>query len=150
MALLLYTADEVMAKGLLIVGFSATRLAGVMRKTRLAWFESHFGVAPVVYSEIWEDLQTPAIAEARIDTKKRGVTIDNFLQSIYFIKVYPTEIQRSALSGYSDRTDRKWGWYFLGKIAALKGLKVLCHRSTLLGLLLILKINPLIICSVFL
>jgi len=123
-SLVVYPADELLVKGLEMAGYDETRQKRVQRATNLDIFQSHLGSAPVVYAEIWEDLQTTTIPEARIDTTKRSVTIENFFHAMHFIKRYPEEIERAGKSGTCTKHVRNWGWYFLEKIAALKHEKV--------------------------
>ena len=129
----IYTPDEVLSEGLVVAGFDHARQKRVQRKTNVERFVDYFGVAPAVYAEIWEDLQTTsivfrasngALVPARMDTTMASVTLQNFLLALHFIKAYPTEKQRAGKSGRCERFMRKWGWYFLERIAALKKKKV--------------------------
>jgi hypothetical protein len=67
------TADEILRKGLNLVGLDRDRQRNMCRATNLQRFKSQYGSMPVVYAQIWEDLQTTAIPEARIDNKKTDV-----------------------------------------------------------------------------
>jgi hypothetical protein len=122
------TADEILSKGLLMVGFDVSRQQRVKRSTNLERFRSHFGSNPVVYAQIWEDLQTTDLPEARITD---DATVDLFLTGIHFLKIYPTENERSGLFKLCTTTARKWGWYFSLKVQALKGKKVSLLHTTL-------------------
>jgi hypothetical protein len=51
--------------------------------------------------QIWEDLQTTEIPEARIDTNT--TTVDSFLMRIHFLKCYLTETERAALLESASR-----------------------------------------------
>ena len=53
----LLTADELLRKGLELVGFDCSRQQRVCRATNLQRFKGHYGSNPVVYVQIWEDLQ---------------------------------------------------------------------------------------------
>jgi len=119
-----YSADEVMQKGLRLVGCSKSRQQRVQRKTNLDRFQSHFGAPPIVCADIWLDLQTTPNLNARIDTTKQAVTIKQFLCALHFLKRHPTEEERSAQFKKSKRHLRDWGWYFVTRIAALKRMKV--------------------------
>lgn len=62
------TADEVMHIGLQYVGYNQRQLQ-VCRETLLSRFRSHYGSNPIVYSELFEDLKTTLIQNARIEGK---------------------------------------------------------------------------------
>ena len=113
------TADEILRKGLLLVGFNVRRQQNVQRKTNVERFKDHFGSDPVVYAQIWEDLQMTENPEARISEK---ATADAFLQAIHFLR--RTEGERSGTFKMCKTTAREWGWYFAGKVQALKQEKV--------------------------
>lgn len=119
-AAVVVTADEMLAKGLELHGFDRTsKVSCLLKKSR---FKSLYGSQPVVYAQIWEDLQTTAIQEARVDA--RTTTIDHFLMSLHFLKCYPKESKLAADFKISEKTVRKWSWYFIKKIQALKQEKV--------------------------
>jgi hypothetical protein len=61
------TLDEFLWKGLQLVGFDhAGCQQGVCRATNLMRFRAHYGSNPVVYAQIWEDLQmTVALDDAK-------------------------------------------------------------------------------------
>jgi hypothetical protein len=63
------TADEILRKGLLLVGFDIRRQDKVSKASNLRHFRAHYGSNPVAYAQIWEDIQTTVIIEARIDDK---------------------------------------------------------------------------------
>ena len=86
------TADELLHQGLRFVGNELHCIQNVSRRrTNVDRFKSHYGSDPVVYAQIWEDLQLTRIPEARIDT--RTVISRHFMMAIYFLKCYPTEAQ---------------------------------------------------------
>ena len=113
-----------MAEGLKMAGYSTARQQNVQRKTNVERFKSAFGVPPVVYAEIWDELQTSNSAEVRVDTTKAAVNLFNFLHAIHFIKEYPTEDNRAGKAGRCNTYVRDWGWYFLERVAALRAKKV--------------------------
>lgn len=124
MVLVLYTADEVLEDGLLLYGFSKARQQRVKRDTNLELFRSRFGIHPVVVAQVWEDFQTTNIPAARIDTPKGNVSLASFLHTLCFLKTYPTENNRRGDTGLCRTTARKWGWYFVERMVALKADKV--------------------------
>jgi hypothetical protein len=125
------TPDEMMRKGLELCGFDERRQNKVCRAKNIRRFKAHYGSSPVVYAQIWEDLQTTRIRAARIDG---NACVDSFLMAIHFLKVYPTEEVLSGLFKICDRSVRKWVWYYVTKIQALKKEKVrqlICTRLRL-------------------
>ena len=65
--LVILTEDEMLFKGLELVGFTLDRMENVERDTNIERFKAHYGSIPFVYAQIWEDLQTTDIPEARVD-----------------------------------------------------------------------------------
>ena len=61
-----YSANEVLEKGLTFFGISRKQQEKVTLNTNLEDFCVHFGSPPEVCASIWEALQTTAIDEARI------------------------------------------------------------------------------------
>jgi hypothetical protein len=112
---------EMMYRGLGIAGFDEDRVARVQHPLNERRFRSWFGSNPNVCAQIWEDLLTTEIAEARIPLNSDP---DYFLMALYFLKVYSTEEHRSGTFGIGERTVRKWSWYFVAKLSALKAQKV--------------------------
>jgi len=86
-------------------------------------FKSSYGSLPVVLAHIWEDLQTTTIPEAKIN---RAATkhFDRCLMAFYFLKVYPTEKREAGIFNVDEKTGRKWRWYFVEKVRALKKQKI--------------------------
>jgi hypothetical protein len=118
------TADEILAKGLELQGFErTTRQSKASHSLNVSRFKSFYGSHPIVYAQLWEDLQTTAIPEARVDA--RTTTIDYFLMSLYFLKCYPKESKLAGDFKIGEKTARTWIWdFFIKKIQALKGEKV--------------------------
>ena len=115
------TADEILRKGLLLVGFSIRRQQNVQRKTNIARFKAHFGSDPVVYAHIWEDLHSSENEDLLVSER---ASADSFLQGMHFLKCYPKENEREGTFKTCRTTARKWGWYFAEKVQALKEEKV--------------------------
>ena len=80
------TPDELLWRGLVLVGFNGARIAKVKRSSSLSCFRSFYGSNPIVYAEIWQDLQTSLIHEARITTDAVFVNLDSFLLAICFLE----------------------------------------------------------------
>ena len=116
------TSDEFLGLGLERVGFQRHRQQKVSREANLKRFNAHYGSNPVVYAQIWEDLQTTTIPEARIDIKKTDPV--SFLMGVHFLKRYPTEHEQAGIFKLCEKTARKWAWYYARKLQALKEQKV--------------------------
>jgi hypothetical protein len=128
--LVIYTADEILSIGLTLMGFPHERQESVSRDKNLDRFRSHYGSNPVVYAQIWEDLQLTDIEDARIDAPT-AKSLKYFLMSINFLKCYPVRNVQEGDFGISDRTAREKSWLFLKKIQALKAEKVSLHYCAL-------------------
>jgi hypothetical protein len=118
---MIVTPDEMMHKGLKLGGFNERQIKNAGLALKYTRFKSWFGSHPVVYAQIWEDLLTTEIVEARILPKH---DVDYFLMALYFLKTYPNEELRSGMLKLGEKTVRKWTWYFVEKMSALKALKV--------------------------
>jgi hypothetical protein len=62
------TADKILRKGLVLVGYDCRRQDKVSRATNLGRFRAHYRSNPVDYAQIWEYLQITATPEARIES----------------------------------------------------------------------------------
>jgi len=116
------TADQFLHRGLRLVGFDDGQLARARRETKLEDFRSFFGPNPVVLAQIFEDLQTTAVDDARVEGRDLDVT--RYLMAFFFLKVYPTENCKKPVYKVCVKTARKWCWYYCSKIQALKSVKV--------------------------
>lgn len=133
------TADEFLQKGLELAGFDRDRHRRVCRASNLSRFRSFYGSNPIVYAQIWEDLQANETPE---DASKMDP--DSFLMALHFLTRYPTEQELSGLFKICEKTARTWSWIYVQKIAALKGQKV----SLVLTSLFMQKISSILIDSV--
>lgn len=125
MLLQIFSPSQVLRIGLKIVGMSADRQKKQQRKTNIEDFRAHYGTDPFILAQIWEDLQRVNVAEARIDTTKtRSVHLKNFLRTHHFLMRYETEKCRKVRINNTEKTVRKWQWYFIEKMIALRVLKV--------------------------
>jgi len=124
----IYSPDQVLRRGLSMAAsaeWKSARLWKQKHSVLVADFKAVYGAHPIVLSAIWLRLQTTEIAAARIDTsKKRSIHLKNFLRSMHFLKRYPTETIRKYQSGNTRKTVRKWCWYFVEHIAALRDEKI--------------------------
>jgi hypothetical protein len=125
--MLIATPDEILWKGLEMGGFNHRRQQRVKRDTCLRRFRALYGSNPIVYAEIIEDLQTTHIVKARVDPKK--MSVEKLLVAMNFLKCYQSEEVRAGQFNKSEKTARKWGWFYSKKIQALKDQKIVWPES---------------------
>jgi hypothetical protein len=75
------TADELLRKGLELVGFEYHRQQNVSRETNLQRFRGHYGSNPIVYAQLWEDLSLQ-MTEA-LDEDAWKMDPDSFLMTLH-------------------------------------------------------------------
>ena len=80
--MLIVTADEMLQKGLQLGGYNLFHQEKVQQSKNLTYFRALYGSNPIVYTQIFEDLQTTKIEEAQVDAKT--VCIDLFLMAMHF------------------------------------------------------------------
>jgi hypothetical protein len=69
---MILTPDYMMHRGLELGGFSARQIKKAGLALKYTRFKGHFGSHPVVCAQIWEDLLTTEIVEARILPNRRS------------------------------------------------------------------------------
>jgi hypothetical protein len=111
--LVVYTADEILSIGLSLTRIDTFRQEKVDRETNLDRFRSLLGLNPVVYAQIWEDLQTTDIHDARIDGATAKTGIRYFLMSIYFLKNDPAGPLQESSFRVNVCTAHEKNWYNL-------------------------------------
>jgi len=116
---LILSAEEFLEAGLTVIGFDV----GNSHKTNLRRFKSFYGSIPLVYAEMWEDLQASQNPNAHVEAKSIK-DVRRFLLAIFFLKVYATESITAAFFKFSEKTARKWAWHYAKKIRALKEEKI--------------------------
>lgn len=112
------TEDEMLKAGLQLIGWNEASILRVKAVTNHQKFVGAFGGLPHVLAKIWEDLLTTSIEDARIDPTKHS--LEDFLATMHFLYRYPTEIEGCNLWKRTRTTTRKWNWFFVEKIRALK------------------------------
>lgn len=123
------SVDEVLSIGLKMFGFDEFRQKRQCRQSNVDDFKAHFGAQPIVLAQIWEDLQTTTIAEARIKTStcQNGmVAILTFLRSNHCLMLmrHPTEREGKGQSGNCKKTFSKRNWCFIQRMQAVREDKV--------------------------
>lgn len=121
MAHRIITSEDFLRIGLVLSGFGITRQLTVEPGTNVRRFKSHYGPSPVVCAAIWADLLA-ADKEACIVPVPGA--LDKFFLCLNFLKTYATEEKLSGFSKLHEKTARKWTWFFVSKLQALKAKKV--------------------------
>jgi len=111
------THDQILRRGLDIAGFDYARQNNVMMATNLEHFHQHYGVTASVLAQLWTDLQTTDIEDAKIPAKY--MKLDYFLMTLHFLKRYKIDGELAGMFKVHEETVRDWIWYFQGKIANL-------------------------------
>jgi hypothetical protein len=125
--MLILTDNEILAKGLEFVGFGVERQGRVKKEASIERFKSHYGSKPIVYAQLWEDLQTTNVAAARVPPGTIKALLKEFkyfMSALYFLTVYTTEHQRSGNFDFCEKTCLEKGWNYVQKISALKAEKI--------------------------
>ena len=82
---MIVTPDDMMQKGLEHWGLSKSQINSAGPALKLGRFKSWFGSHPIVCAQIWEDLLTTEIFEARILPTDN---LDHYFVALYFLKAY--------------------------------------------------------------
>ena len=118
------TAKQMLKEGLDVIGISQKRRRRLSKRRLYSKFKAHFGRHPLHVARVWRDLLTTTIPEARVDDD--AANIIGFLASLNFVTVYAEEEIRDDFLGDLMHLNkmRALSWFFVGKIAALKALKI--------------------------
>lgn len=119
------TANEMLQCGLTLVRYSEKRIGRVKQtsNTNTTRFKTHFGCNQIVAVQIFEDLQTTEVDDARLDDNK--ISAKYFLISLNFLFVYETEDRKEPIFDLSQKTTREWVVYYVKKVQALKHEKII-------------------------
>lgn len=101
-------------------GFDFTNGSINLRERR---FRSLFGVSAEVTAILWN------ILHPTLDQYARPVQL---LWTLYFLKQYSPEHNNAYLWGCTEKTFRKWCWYFINKISKLKLVRYLLQNGFIL------------------
>ena len=112
------TEQEVLVRGLKRLKIQDYEIDRRLPGTNQLDFISHYGSPPIVIAELWRLLHMTTNDEARIDPKKDF--FHDFLISLHWMKVAPTERERKIQLSVCRTTGRKWTWYYVKKISKLK------------------------------
>ena len=109
--------------GLLNIGLAILGRGVVEPSTQMiSIFKAHYGCSPSIVVMLLHDLQTTDIHEARVEDRK--LKIEYILLTLYFLRLYPTEVQLAATFKIGVVTVRTWIWFYIPKFQALKANKV--------------------------
>ena len=108
------TADQMLEKGLRLLGVTMEEQARRLQKTNMEDFEAHFGSNPTVISKIWSLLHTRNNAPL---TPGKHFALD-YLIALHWLRVYPTEREQKISLKIGEKTGRKWSWFYSQQIAS--------------------------------
>ena len=94
---IIHTPRNLLLLGLRLAKHTDKRIERVSKETNMYRFRVHYGCNPAVAATIFHDLQTTTVDKARVPQGK-SVNIRFYLMALNFLKLYPTEIQREAIS----------------------------------------------------
>jgi DDE superfamily endonuclease len=134
-ASLIFTRDEMLYHGLSLLGWTDDKLDRNSKNKDAkhdSWFSSEYGAGPHVVAQIWEDLLTTDIQDAKLSDATRE-DVSNLLYTLHLIKCYPTEGQRQNKWHACDRKLRDDGWSMLVRLQALKVSKIVWPSDEEIG-----------------
>jgi len=110
------TPNEMLEKGLRLLGVDAEQQARRLPTTNEIDFAAHFGSTALVVAEIWTLLHTTANGPL---LPGKHYCLD-YLVALHWLRIYPTERERKISLCIGEKTGRKWSWFYSEKIAQLK------------------------------
>jgi hypothetical protein len=112
-------ANSILTLGLKWAGFDRK----VREKEELRRFRSFYGIGPLAIEKMLHDMQTVNDQETGIPICKKP-NILYHLMALNWLKTYDTETILAGRWKLDEDTARKWVWYYIKKIYALKGFKI--------------------------
>ena len=128
------SAAQVMEMGLVFVGFSKEKEDRTAHHLLVQEFKAHYGCLPVDLAQMWYDLQTTAIQEAKIDENERNHKgFKYFMASNFFIWTHTKNASLlSSRFGISKRQIQSISfWKWIMRMGALIGEKVVWDEAKL-------------------
>ena len=86
------SVDEMLMKGLILLGWQQKRLEGRHYKTNVDQYHGFYGMHPSGVAQVCEDLQTTKIACALVE----NLNVDKLHWALHFLYHYPTETERES------------------------------------------------------
>ena len=119
----LVTPNDFLSYGISLLGYSAQAIEKMSMKTKESFFRGHYGSCQLVVAEVWYDLITTTIPQARLGEKENTEEgLKQFLVAMYFLFAYPKNARMTASlfaqNEQYSRRDRVWKW-----VRKLQGLK---------------------------
>jgi DDE superfamily endonuclease len=118
------TVSAILKKGLEFAGFSADRQKNVKKSTNVDRFRAYYGSNPIVYAQLWEDLQNVAVLPGNWVDLDEEKDITYFFMCLHFLKSYPIETDLAGIFQVCEKTVRKWVWMYATRFQGLKHHKV--------------------------
>ena len=118
--ILSFTEMEFLLIGLGLAGHSERTINRSKYSTNLSRFEAKYYASPSTCCEIFIDLQLTDIEEAKVTKPKPK----HLLLALNYLKEYPLERNLAGTFGCTEKTASKWAHYYIGKIQALKPMKI--------------------------
>ena len=113
--------NEILRLGLLYANEDISK-SRAKRSKHVKSFKTLYGSDPSVIAKIWNELQTTAVKEAKIDGKT--TCLKGFFMTMHFLRRYATETEQSIQFKSSENTVRKWRWFHIARLRALKKVKI--------------------------
>jgi len=123
------TEKEMLLEGLKIWHWTEDELKKGSRKLNNQRFRTEYGADPHVIAQIWEDLQTTNIVDAKLPPNRRNLS--HFFMALHFLKRYPTQYQLGNRFKVSRDTIHNHCFYYVQLIRGLKKKKLAGHPTTL-------------------
>ena len=123
--MLILTALEMMRKGLRFSGYKDNGFVDYSKEHVQEEYMSFYGSDSIALAALWNEMQTTAIPEARIENATEKV-LNYFLATHHWLKEYSSYNNLAKISkaiGGPD-TCKAWTWAMVEKIAALKAAKI--------------------------
>ena len=128
------SAAQVMELGLVFIGFNQEKQGRTAHHLLVQEFKAHYSCLPVDLANMWYDLQTTGIEEAKLhrnETNHKGFKF--FMAANFFLWTHPKNASLlSSRFGISKRQIQSASfWKWITKIGALIGNKVVCDKAKL-------------------
>ena len=135
----LVTPERLQYIALRLAGYKKRKLKRSSEKLNFQRFIAFYGLSPLVVAEVYHDLQTTEIEEARV----LGGRLDlrNLLIAIHYLWDYPTESSMEARFGFSKYWSRVTAWGMIRKIRALKHAKIRWEEDLCRGDIWVLTVD---------
>ena len=124
---MLLSVQEVLQKGLEMVGFSKCEQHGMPLERRNCWFRKFYGSSALDLANMWYDLTVTDIPLAQLTEKEKTVKgFEHFMRAHYFLWTYPRNAEQFArvFRTHERNVQGKPLWEWIANIAALQEKKI--------------------------